>query len=82
MRTPAMVYPGDVIQPLARFLSDVDTDAAYAVDIAVDDFAVANNMAAYLVEPNLLRHIGMFSSFKDRLKTRHSFTLAKISEFN
>jgi len=60
--TQATLYPALVISELCAHLSRVHCHPKFPVDIAVDGFAHVRGLKRYLVEPNVVRHIGLMSS--------------------
>ena len=62
--SPANVYPYDKALQLVSFLSHTACSPLFPLDAALDQFVQDNNYRSYLVEPNLVKHIGMISSLK------------------
>ena len=62
--SPAILYAADKAKQLSAYLKTKTCSSSYPIDLAMDEFAKVNNYKKYLVEPNLLQHIGMFSSIK------------------
>ena len=62
--SPAILYAADKAKQLSAYLKTKTCSSSYPIDFAMDEFAKLNNYKKYLVEPNLLQHIGMFSSIK------------------
>ena len=62
--SPAILYTADKAKQLSTYLKTKTCSSSYPIDFAMDEFAKLNNYKKYLVEPNLLQHIGMFSSLK------------------
>ncbi len=67
--SPAILYPARKAQQLSWYLKNVTCHPKHPVDLAMDEFAKVHQYKRYLVEPNLMQHIGMFSSLKT--KSRH-----------
>ena len=68
--TPAMFYSSHIIPNLVTYLlqhSDINKD------LAMYDFIVKSSIPGYLIEPNLFRHIGMYTSLQDSYKTPYDF---------
>ncbi|XP_060604915.1 post-GPI attachment to proteins factor 4-like [Ruditapes philippinarum] len=63
--TPAMFYSSSVLNDLMyhlMFHSDINKD------LAINDFIKQNDIPGYILEPNLFRHIGMYTSLTDAYK--------------
>jgi len=60
--TQATLYPALVISDLCAHLAHVRSHAKFPVDIAVDSFAHIHGLKRYLIEPNVVKHIGLISS--------------------
>lgn len=70
--TPAMLYSSHIIPDLMNYLlhhSEVNKD------LAINDFIVTRNIPGYMLEPNLVRHIGMFTSLESAHKSPYEFVL-------
>lgn len=68
--TPAMFYSSHIIPPLINHLmhhSDMNKD------LAINDFIVKNDIPGFILEPNLVRHIGMYTSLKNAYKPPEEF---------
>ena len=62
--TQAVLYPTRVVDGLVRHLADQRCTIDYSVDIAVAGYARLRRLDSYLVDPNLVRHIGFVSSVR------------------
>ena len=63
--SPAILYPRHTARALAHFLfANATCSQFYAVDAALDSFTRQQQVPAYLIEPNVVRHIGLVSSIK------------------
>ena len=71
--SPAVVYPFHMARGMAQYLEGITCNAEYPVDIAMDHYANQNNSLRYLIEPNLFKHIGMFSSLSAGIKNPEDF---------
>ncbi|CAM1308958.1 Uncharacterised protein at_DN0057 [Pycnogonum litorale] len=60
--TPATLYPRKQVINLISYLKNVICHSKYGFDLAIDDYASKNKLTAFLVLPNIFRHIGMYSS--------------------
>ncbi|XP_001374697.2 post-GPI attachment to proteins factor 4 [Monodelphis domestica] len=68
--TPAMLFPASSAQRTVSYLSEVSCLWGFAKDMALYSFLRKKNERAYVVEPNLVRHIGMFSSLRNTYKPK------------
>ncbi|XP_078689786.1 GPI-N-acetylgalactosamine transferase PGAP4-like [Branchiostoma floridae x Branchiostoma belcheri] len=59
---PATLFPRAAAQDLVTFLEGVTCGRGYPVDTAVDGFVKSKGYRQFAVEPNLFRHIGMYST--------------------
>jgi len=71
--TQATLYPARVISDLCAYLARVHSNSKFAVDLALDGFARTSGLKSYLVEPNVVRHIGLVSSLSHQSKTARHF---------
>ncbi len=62
--TPAILYSSQNAKELSEHLKMTTCSAAFPVDAAIEQFASKHGHEKYLVEPNLMQHIGMLSSIK------------------
>ena len=68
--TPAMLYNNDVIPQLIPYLMD---HSQKNKDLAVYDFTEEASLPGYQIEPNLFRHIGLYTSLGDGHKPPEEF---------
>ncbi|KAH3851294.1 post-GPI attachment to proteins factor 4-like [Dreissena polymorpha] len=68
--TPAMLYTSEIIPILIDHLVE---QSHLNKDLAIYDFIDKNHIPGYFLEPNLVRHIGMFSSLQDSHKPPFEF---------
>lgn len=68
--TPAMFYSSHVLTGL---MSHLMTHSTINKDLAINDFINKNNIPGYILEPNLFRHIGMYTSLQDAYKPPAEF---------
>ena len=71
--TPAILYERSMAERLIQHLNATVCDNNYPIDYAMDKFAKDNKYSKYLVEPNIFKHIGMFSSIKRKSKHPKNF---------
>lgn len=62
--SPAILYPADVASELSDYLKSFKCSATRPIDFAIDEFIRTKGHRKYLIEPNLMQHIGMLSSLK------------------
>ncbi|KAL4237597.1 hypothetical protein ACF0H5_002311 [Mactra antiquata] len=68
--TPAMFYSSDIIPSLIDHLIK---NSYMNKDLIINDYIVKNNIPGYILEPNLVRHIGMYTSLKNAYKPPEEF---------
>lgn len=71
--SPAILYATEKAKELRNYLTMAKCTSKYPVDFAMDEFVKVNNYTKYLIEPNLMQHIGMFSSIKSKSKNPQQF---------
>ncbi|XP_078618350.1 GPI-N-acetylgalactosamine transferase PGAP4-like [Branchiostoma floridae x Branchiostoma japonicum] len=59
---PATLLPTAAARELVSFLEGETCGPGYPLDTAVDDFVSSKGYQQFAVEPNLFRHIGMYST--------------------
>ncbi|KAL3873631.1 hypothetical protein ACJMK2_036726 [Sinanodonta woodiana] len=70
--TPAVLYPTSIIPRLTGYLTAFQDNSVHK-DIIINKFIQSNNIPGYLLEPNLFKHIGMFTSLKQGYKDPAEF---------
>ena len=60
--TPAMLFSASSADQVVEFLSSVQCRPGRAKDEVLYDHVLAESLIAYVVEPNLVQHIGDLSS--------------------
>lgn len=61
--TPATLYSTKWIPEIINYLKSSQCERCnLGVDLALNDFKEQNDLTAYLIEPSLVRHIGMYST--------------------
>ncbi|XP_036593499.1 post-GPI attachment to proteins factor 4 [Trichosurus vulpecula] len=68
--TPAMLFPASAAQRTVSYLAEISCRNGFAKDMALYSFLQDKNERAYVVEPNLVRHIGLFSSLRFNYKPK------------
>jgi len=71
--TQATLYPAHVVSDLCAHLSRIHSDFDFAKDIAIDGFAHVRGLKRYLVQPNIVKHIGLISGLHRKSKTAEHF---------
>ncbi|XP_005605719.3 post-GPI attachment to proteins factor 4 [Equus quagga] len=62
--TPAMLFPAPAARRTLTYLSQVYCHKGFGKDMALYSLLRAKGERAYVVEPNLVKHIGLFSSLR------------------
>ncbi|XP_006268813.1 post-GPI attachment to proteins factor 4 [Alligator mississippiensis] len=62
--TPAMLFSAPSAHRALRYLKELYCHQGFAKDIALYSLLRPQGERAYVVEPNLVRHVGMFSSLR------------------
>ncbi|KAK3595927.1 hypothetical protein CHS0354_032435 [Potamilus streckersoni] len=70
--TPAVLYPSSIIPKLTGYLTAFQDNNVHK-DIIINKFIQSNNIPGFLLEPNLFKHIGMFTSLKQGYKDPAEF---------
>ena len=65
--TPAMLFPNSGAKEISNYLDSVTCRKNYAKDTALDELRSKTNLKAYAVQPNLFRHIGLYSSLRENI---------------
>ncbi|XP_052767100.1 post-GPI attachment to proteins factor 4-like [Mya arenaria] len=68
--TPAMLYSSHIIPGLISHLIDI---SQMNKDLAIYDFIEKQQIPGYLLEPNLVRHIGLYTSLQNLHKPPKEF---------
>ncbi|XP_064602800.1 post-GPI attachment to proteins factor 4-like [Liolophura sinensis] len=62
--TPAILYPKVGAEKVVRFLAGKTSHRDFPKDMALDEFRGKTGSSAYMIQPNLFRHIGLISSLR------------------
>ena len=62
--SPAILYKADKAKELSDYLKTLKCSATFPIDYAIDQFARDGGYSKFLIEPNLVQHIGMLSTLK------------------
>ena len=63
--TPAMLFPAKGAKLVVQYLDSIKCSKGYGKDMALERFRHSqNHFRTYLVQPNLVRHIGQYSSLR------------------
>ena len=65
--TPAMLFPREGGKVVADYLNSVTCKSKFAKDTALDAFRKKKGLIARMVQPNLFKHIGQFSTLRSEL---------------
>lgn len=61
---PGVLFFRETYMNIIDYLSNIDCHKKYAIDTAFDDLPRRTGLQTYLLEPNLLHHIGLFSRLR------------------
>ena len=75
--SPAILYTSQKAKELSHYLKNVTCQSSFPVDFAMDKFTKTRNYKKYLIVPNLMQHIGMYSSIKTKSKFPQTFLYRK-----
>ncbi|KXJ13702.1 transmembrane protein 246 [Exaiptasia diaphana] len=64
--TPAMLFPHHGAQEVVEHLSSQSCYPSNGKDTVLDKYIKAKNKKAFIVQPNLFKHIGFFSSLRQK----------------
>ena len=65
--TPAMLFPRKGGLLVAQYLKSITCRSKFAKDTALDRFREKRGLIARMIQPNLFKHIGQFSSLRSEL---------------
>ena len=71
--TQAVLYPASKAEKIAQHLNTITATHMFGVDLIIDRYALDNGLYSYLIEPSLVKHIGMVSSLKRKSKPASEF---------
>ena len=71
--TQAVVYPAASVPDLIEYISNKECDIDYSIDLLLEDYVVDGKLNRFLVEPNIVNHIGLFSSLRAYAKRPAEF---------
>ena len=71
--TPAVLYSSAMADVCADYLSSITCHVDFSVDHALDWLAGTYHYHRYLVEPNIVKHVGMWSSIRTYAKSAAEF---------
>ncbi|CAF0806640.1 unnamed protein product [Rotaria sp. Silwood1] len=61
---PGVIYFRQTYIQVIEYLNSITCDKNYAIDTAFDDLPKRTHLQTYLVEPNLVHHIGLYSRLR------------------
>ena len=62
---PGVLFFRETYMDIIDYLYNIQCHKKYAIDTAFDDLPRRTGLQTYLLEPNLLRHIGLFSRLRE-----------------
>ena len=65
--TPAMLFPKQGGRIVADYLKSITCKSHFAKDTALDSFRQKKGLLARMIQPNLFKHIGQFSTLRPEL---------------
>lgn len=65
--TPAMLFPASSANATATYMNNITCGNSYGKDSVLDDFIKLSGTKAYLVQPNIVLHIGMYSALRSNI---------------
>ena len=69
----AVVYPKMIVKKLIPFLEHSSCNQSFPLDVLLYHYMSQNNLYRYLIEPHLVNHIGMVSTFNNHAKRAAEF---------
>ena len=63
--TQSTLYNKQHLSRIISMLDDVECNQTYAYDTALDDIVYREGLTSYLVQPNVFKHIGMYSAINN-----------------
>lgn len=61
---PGVIHFRKTYTQVTQYLNSIRCNRNYAIDTAFDDLPRHTNLQTYLVEPNLVHHIGLYSRLR------------------
>ena len=61
---PGVLFFRQTYNEIIQYLDNIDCHRTYAIDTAFDDLPRRTGLRTYLLEPNLLQHIGLYSRLR------------------
>ena len=61
---PGVIYFRQTYIQVTEYLNSIKCHRKYAIDTAFDDLPKVTHLQTYLVEPNLVHHIGLYSRLR------------------
>ena len=71
--TQATLYPARVVPDVVTHLRRVRSDYDFSVDVALDGLAQLRGLRRHLLQPNVVKHIGLVSSLRRNSKSAIHF---------
>ena len=63
---PSILYNRQHLSRIISMLEDVECNKTYSWDTALDDIVYREDLTSYLVQPNVFKHVGMYSANQNR----------------
>jgi hypothetical protein len=63
---PAVLFFRETYMEIIEYLNSIQCHRTYAIDTAFDDLPKRTGLQTYLLEPNLLHHIGLYSRLRQK----------------
>lgn len=61
---PGVIFFRETYLDILEYLNSIECNEHYAIDTAFDDLRKYTQLETYLVEPNLIHHIGLYSRLR------------------
>ncbi len=65
--TPAMLFPQNGARKVVDYLSRTTCGKRFGKDMALEKFKLESHLRTYMIQPNLVTHIGMYSSLRSNI---------------
>jgi hypothetical protein len=63
--TPAMLYPREQISHIVQYMDNMECTLGFAKDSVLTQYRTEKAIQAFLVQPNLIQHIGLYSALRN-----------------
>ena len=65
--TQAILYPRDIASQIVSYMQEKTCDNNYAKDHIIEDFTRSKHLEAFLVQPSVFTHIGLYSALRNQI---------------